>query len=71
MREDDRFYDGDQWEEGDANMLRARGQLPLVFNVIAPAVNWMLGTERQNRTQYKSCPVRRPTRSPRGPNRSL
>ena len=56
MREDERFYDGDQWDEGDATMLRARGQLPLVFNVIAPAVNWMLGTERQNRTQYKILP---------------
>lgn len=56
MREDERFFDGDQWDEGDATLLRARGQMPLVFNVIAPAINWMLGTERQNRTQYKVLP---------------
>lgn len=56
MRRDEAYYDGDQWDETDAATLRARGQVPLVYNVIAPAVNWLLGTERRSRTQYKVLP---------------
>lgn len=47
------MYDGDQWPAGDKAFVEARGQMALTYNVVAPAVSWMLGTERRNRTQYK------------------
>lgn len=56
MQEDERFYDGEQWDPADASLLRSRGQEPLTFNVIAPSVNWLLGTERRNRVQFKVLP---------------
>ena len=33
MRDHD-FYDGDQWDAEDIDVLQERGQMPLVFNVI-------------------------------------
>lgn len=59
MMEDERYYDGDQWDAADAAVLRGRGQQPLVYNVIAPAVNWLLGTERRTRTDHKVLPRRK------------
>lgn len=56
MREDERFDEGDQWDPEDAAMLRARGQYPMVYNVISPSINWLLGTERMNRTEAKVLP---------------
>ena len=53
MAEDEAYYDGDQIPEEDRAMLEARGQLPLVYNLIAPAVNWLLGTQRRHRTMPK------------------
>lgn len=53
MSSDEAMYDGEQWEPDDAAVLQERGQIPLVYNVIAPAVNWLLGTERRTRAQYK------------------
>lgn len=50
------FYDGIQMSEEMRAHLLGRGQTPLTFNVIANVVNWMLGTERRNRTDYKILP---------------
>ena len=53
------FYDSIQWREEDAKALRDRGQVPLVYNVIASSVNWVLGTEKRGRTDYKVLPRRK------------
>jgi hypothetical protein len=47
------FHDGIQWHPEDAKVLTERGQAPLVFNVIAQHVRWILGTERRTRVDYK------------------
>lgn len=49
---DSDFYDGLQWEEEDRLELERRGQAPLVFNEIKPAIDWILGTERRTRTDW-------------------
>lgn len=53
---DDDFYDNIQWEESEAEEVRDRGQEPLVLNVLAPSVNWVLGTEMRSRSDYKILP---------------
>lgn len=53
---DEDFYDGDQWRDEDKAVLESRGQAPLVYNVISTTVNWMLGTEKRGRTDYKILP---------------
>lgn len=50
------FYDGDQWTEDDATILRERGQAPLVFNVIKSTIDWIIGTERRTRVDYRVLP---------------
>lgn len=50
------FYDGDQYTDVDKQQLRSRGQEPLVLNVICTTINWLLGTERRGRTDYKILP---------------
>lgn len=50
------FYDGLQWDDRDAEILRERGQAPLVFNKIAQHINWILGTERRTRVDFKVQP---------------
>lgn len=59
MAMDEDFYDNYQWSEADAQVLRDRGQIPLVYNVIATAVDWVLGTERRTRTDFKVLPRRK------------
>lgn len=56
---DEDFYDGIQWREEDAAILRDRGQVPLVYNVIATSINWIIGTEKRGRTDYKILPRRK------------
>lgn len=56
MEKDEAYYDHDQWEPEDIEVLRARGQEPLVMNVIAQSINWILGTERRGRTDFKILP---------------
>jgi len=53
---DHKFYDGDQWEPDDEQQLTDRGQKALVFNQIKPAVDWVLGTEKRTRIDYKILP---------------
>jgi len=55
MRDHD-FYDGDQWTEDDAQELMDRGQAPLVFNIIKSTIDWIIGTERRTRVDYRVLP---------------
>jgi len=50
------FYDNMQWDPEDAQVLRDRGQMPLVYNEIAPMVDWLIGTERRTRVDWRVMP---------------
>jgi hypothetical protein len=59
MAMDEDYYDSMQWEENDAQTLMERGQAPLVFNEIKPTIDWVIGTERRTRIDYKVLPRRK------------
>lgn len=59
MALDEDFYDGLQWDEDDAQVLMDRGQAPVVYNEIKPTIDWMIGTERRMRIDYKVMPRRK------------
>ncbi len=59
MAEDEAFYDNDQWAPEDRKTLEERGQEALVLNVTAQSINWILGTERRGRTDFKVLPRRK------------
>lgn len=50
------YYDGIQRTSEEVTTLKARGQPDGVFNRIAPKVDYLLGAERQQRTQPKVMP---------------
>ncbi len=56
MALDEAFYDNEQWSEEDIATLEERGQVPLVYNVISATVDWVTGTERRGRTDFKVLP---------------
>lgn len=56
---DHKFYDGEQWTDEDEQTLINRGQKALVFNQIKPTLDWVLGTEKRTRIDYKILPRRR------------
>lgn len=56
MAMDADFYDGLQWDPEDAAVLKDRGQAPLVFNEVAPMVDWLIGTERRARVDWRVLP---------------
>ena len=58
MAEDEAFYDGKQWSSLDKAILEERGQDPLTYNVVKTTINWVLGTERRGRADYKILPKR-------------
>jgi hypothetical protein len=58
MAMDADFYDNLQWDPEDAQALRERGQMPLVYNEVAPMVDWIIGTERRARVDWKVLPRR-------------
>lgn len=49
-------YDNIQWDPEDAAILKDRGQMPLVYNEVAPMVDWVIGTERRARVDWKVFP---------------
>ena len=53
MLVDAEFYDGNQYSREELEILRNRGQSPLVVNKIKPAVDWVLGTQRRTRVDWK------------------
>jgi hypothetical protein len=56
MAIDEDFYDGIQLEPEDLKILMERNQPPLVYNVVKNTVNWILGTERKSRIDYRVLP---------------
>jgi hypothetical protein len=56
MAMDEDYYDSLQYTEEDANELLDRGQAPVVINEIKPTIDWMIGTERRTRIDYKVMP---------------
>jgi len=56
MALDQDFYDNLQWDPEDAATLKDRGQMPLVYNEVAPMVDWVIGTERRSRVDWKVFP---------------
>ena len=55
-RRDRDYRDGKQWTEEEAAALEERGQAPIVINRIGPKVDFLIGTERQNRQDPKAWP---------------
>lgn len=53
------MYDHIHWTEEDLQALKDRGQLPITYNVTTAAINWLLGTEKRMRTDYKILPRRK------------
>ena len=45
-------YDSEQWTREDAAEVEGRGQNPVVYNEIKPAIDWMIGTERRSRVDF-------------------
>ncbi len=64
MATDEDFADGIQWAQEDQDELKMRGQAPLVFNEIKPAVEWVLGTERRAKVDWKVHPRNDDDRQP-------
>lgn len=56
MHRDEAMFDNDQWDAEDIAVLKERGQDPLVFNVIAQSINWIIGSQRRARTDFKVLP---------------
>lgn len=56
MAIDQDFYDNLQWAQEEAEDLMGRGQAPLVYNEVAPMVDWLIGTERRTRVDWKVLP---------------
>ena len=50
------FYDGLQWTEEEIDELNARGQPVITKNRIFPKINYVLGTETENRTDPRAYP---------------
>lgn len=53
---DDDYYHHQQWTHEEARILKERGQAPLVFNEARAAIDWLTGTERRLRKDYKIRP---------------
>ena len=56
MAIDEDFYDGLQWTEEDAQVVQSRGQAPLVYNEVKITCDWVIGSEKRNRTDWKVLP---------------
>jgi len=53
---DEDFADGIQWSNDQRQILEQRGQVPLVFNEIKPAINHLIGLERRNKIDFSVLP---------------
>lgn len=56
MAIDEDYYDGIQLEPEELHILTQRSQPPLVFNIIKNTINWILGTERKSRIDFRVLP---------------
>lgn len=59
MAIDEDYRDNIQWDEADAYELQQRGQAPLVYNVIATSVRWVINSERRARLDAHVLPRRK------------
>lgn len=50
------YYDGLQWDWESAQELLARGQAPLTYNLVKPTLDWIIGTERRMRVDFRVLP---------------
>lgn len=50
------YYDNRQWDADDADVVSSRNQMPLTYNEVAPMCDWVIGTERRNRFDWKILP---------------
>lgn len=46
------FYDNEQYTQEDRAILEERGQRAIVYNEIAPTIDWLIGTERRSRVDF-------------------
>ena len=56
MAIDEDYYDNIQWSEEEAAQLKERGQAPIVYNVTSQTINWVIGSEKRGRTDFKILP---------------
>lgn len=47
------YYDGIQFSDEDLQELLDRGQAPLVYNLVKRTADWVIGTEKRTRFDYK------------------
>lgn len=64
MAEDADFYDNEQWSEADKALLEERGQMAINYNVISTTVNWIIGTEKRSRSDFRVLPRRKEDAKP-------
>lgn len=55
MRDHD-VYDGESWLPEDKAEVEARGQMAINFNRIKPTLDWLIGTEKKNRIDFRVLP---------------
>lgn len=53
MAIDEDYYDSIQYLPEEARAILARGQAPVAWNEAKPTVDWLIGTERRTRTDFK------------------
>lgn len=53
MAIDEDYYDSIQWTDREAAEVRARGQNPVVYNECKPTCDWLIGTERRMRRDFR------------------
>jgi hypothetical protein len=56
MQIDEDYYDHLQYRPEDARVMLDRGQAPLVFNESRQTIDWLSGTEKRMRKDYKILP---------------
>lgn len=56
MAIDHDYYDNIQWDPEDAAVVEGRKQAALTFNEVAPMCDWVIGTERRARIDWKVLP---------------
>lgn len=59
MATDEDYYDNIQWTHEEMEALKERGQAPTVYNVISQSVNWIIGSEKRGRSDFKVLPRRK------------
>lgn len=56
MAIDEDYYDSIQWSDEDKAEVEGRGQAALVYNEIKPAMDWIIGTQKRAKVDWKVHP---------------